>query len=152
MKTNMARTILMSSFGIVLILAAHQAVSGSKNYGNVTVSELVSVYDGDTFKVTINAWPSIIGKEIGIRVDGVDTPEIRGKCLREKELARAAKRYTENMLRKAEVVELRDLGRGKYFRIVADVYADGNSLGKGLIGNGHAVAYDGGRKTKDWCK
>ena len=42
--------------------------------------------------------------------------------------------------------------RGKYFRIVADVYGDGRNLTKLLIRSGHAVKYDGGKKSKDWCK
>ena len=42
--------------------------------------------------------------------------------------------------------------RGKYFRIVADVYADGVSLTDKLIKSGYAVPYDGGTKAKDWCK
>jgi len=55
------------------------------------------------------------------------------------------------MLTIAKVVELRNLQRGKYFRIVADVYADGINVGDQLINEGLAVPYDGGRKTKDWC-
>ena len=41
--------------------------------------------------------------------------------------------------------------RGKYFRIVADVYDDHNrSLADELIRNNLAVPYDGGHKV-DWC-
>ncbi|MEO1859542.1 MAG: hypothetical protein ABGZ19_06585 [Verrucomicrobiales bacterium] len=49
-------------------------------YGNATVSEVRTIYDADTFRVTINGWPDIIGKGIPIRVLGVDAPEMRGKC------------------------------------------------------------------------
>jgi endonuclease YncB( thermonuclease family) len=42
--------------------------------------------------------------------------------------------------------------RGKYFRIVADVYADNQSLADELIKNNLAVRYNGGTKVKDWCK
>ena len=42
--------------------------------------------------------------------------------------------------------------RGKYFRIVADVYTDGQSVGEGLVREGLAVVYGGGKKIKDWCK
>lgn len=44
------------------------------------------------------------------------------------------------------------MDRGKYFRIVADVYLDGKNLGDILVKEDHAVAYDGGTKTKDWCE
>nr|VFK58723.1 MAG: nuclease homologue [Candidatus Kentron sp. TUN]VFK67459.1 MAG: nuclease homologue [Candidatus Kentron sp. TUN] len=116
------------------------------------VETIDSVYDGDTFRATIADWPPIIGHRMGIRVNGVDTPEIRGKCRKEKELAKAARQYTATVLQEAEFVELRNIRRGKYFRIVADVYVDGENLSEKLIRDGHAVEYDGGKKTKNWCK
>ena len=47
---------------------------------------------------------------------------------------------------------MRNLERGKYFRIVADVYVDGEDLGGLLVEAGAAVRYDGGKKTTSWCK
>ena len=58
-------------------------------YGSVEVSNVVRVYDGDTFYVDIDAYPEISGKGVGIRPYGIDTPEILGQCARERELARA---------------------------------------------------------------
>ena len=113
---------------------------------------MTSIYDGDTFRVNIKGYPSIVGERVPIRINGVDTPEMRGKCVKEKTLAREAKQFTVSKLRDAKVIELRHMQRGKYFRIVADVYVDGNSLGDALINNHLAVTYDGGTKTKDWCK
>jgi len=77
---------------------------------------------------------------------------MRGKCEQEKVLARKAKQYTVTMLRNAKTIELRNMQRGKYFRVVADVYADGQSVGEGLVREGLAVVYDGGKKVKDWCQ
>ena len=54
------------------------------------------------------------------------------------------------MLREADKIELRDVKRGKYFRLLATVYVDGKSLGDGLVQKGLAVVYGGGTK-KDWC-
>ena len=81
---------------------------------------------------------------------GIDTPELRGNCAREKTLARKAKHHTVAMLREARKIELRDLKRGKYFRLLATVYVDGKSLGDSLFQKGLAAAYDGGAK-KNWC-
>lgn len=88
----------------------------------------------------------------GLTVNGIDTPEIRGQCAKEFSLAKDAQRFAEKTLRSAKVVELRNLQRGKYFRIVADVYADGVNVGDELVKESLAVVYDGGRKTKDWCE
>lgn len=131
-----------------LLFVLHSATA--KTYPDATVSEVTSIYDGDTFRANIAGWPAIIGERIGIRINGIDTPEMRGKCESEKQLARKAKQATVAMLRKAKVIELRNLQRGKYFRIVADVYVDGVSVGSELIKKKLAVAYDGGTKI-NWC-
>ena len=47
---------------------------------------------------------------------------------------------------------MRNLERGKYFRIVADVYVDGENLADILIDAGMAVRYGGGKKTFKWCE
>ena len=121
-------------------------------YDDVNVSKLISVYDGDTFKVDIKGYPPIVGKKISIRVNGIDTPEIRTKCKSEKVLGYKAKEFAKNLLYKSKVIELRDIKRGKYFRIVANVYLDNNvSLADELIKSGLAVPYDGGTKVMDWC-
>ncbi len=117
---------------------------------SVTVSEVVRVYDGDTITVDVAEWPAIVGDDIGVRIRGVDTPELRGKCDAEKASARSAREFTKAMVMNAETVVLSDIERGKYFRIVADVYADGVSVSGALIESGFGRAYDGGRRSK-WC-
>jgi len=127
-------------------------LSSLNSIRSVKLAEIISVYDGDTFRADISNYPPIVGENIGIRINGIDTPEIRGRCDSEIALAKDAQRFAEKTLRSAKVVELRNLQRGKYFRVVADVYADGINIGDQLIKEGLAVPYDGGRKTKDWCE
>ena len=55
------------------------------------------------------------------------------------------------ILEKAGVITLKKTGRGKYFRIVAFVEADGMDVSDALLGSGLAVPYRGGKKTGDWC-
>lgn len=136
----------------LLLLLICVSLLAKQNYGNIVVDEVTSIYDGDTFRVNINSYPPIIGKKISIRLNGVDTPEIRGKCEKEKLLARKAKQLTVSTLRNAKKIELKNMQKGKYFRIVADVYTDNKSLSDILIENQLAVKYDGGTKIKDWCK
>lgn len=85
-----------------------------------------------------------------IRIKDIDTPELRGKCQAEKEAARAAKQFSVAKLRAGNIIQLRAIERGKYFRLLADVWIDGKSLGAALISAGHAVPYDGGKKVS-WC-
>ena len=140
---------------LILFVLSTALVAGSintKNFGSTTVAKVTSIYDGDTFRANISGWPDIIGERIPIRINGIDTPELKGKCSHEKILARRAKQITVEMLRNAKVIELRNMHRGKYFRIIADVYADGKSVAKNLVDRGLAVFYDGVRKSKDWCR
>ncbi|HJO93596.1 MAG TPA: thermonuclease family protein [Victivallales bacterium] len=87
-----------------------------------------------------------------IRLNDIDTPELRTKSAKKKQLARTAKRLVGSLLKNAKVIELRNMQTGKYFRIVADVYFDGKNLGDILIKNKLAVRYGRGTKTKDWSK
>lgn len=117
---------------------------------SVFVERVVSVYDADTFRVDIQGWPDIIGKNMSIRVNGVDAAEIRGKCESEKLQAKAARDFTRQLLSSSQSIELRDIKRGKYFRLIADVYVDGESLTNKLITSGYARPYDGGHR-EGWC-
>ena len=75
----------------------------------------------------------IIGEKISIRVNGIDTPEIKGKCEKEKYDAKQAQQLVTDILKDAEKIELKNMERGKYFRIAADVIVDGESLGDLLV-------------------
>ena len=126
------------------------SVQAATEYGTVTVSKVISVYDGDTFRVDIDSFPPIVGKNIPIRLNGVDTPEIQGKCEYEKDLAIKARDFVRNKLANAKEIKLTKLQRGKYFRVVADVMIDGVSLEKQLLENKLAYKYTGGKKSS-WC-
>ena len=133
----------------ILILASFSAYASE--YGNVKINEVTSIYDADTFRADIEGWPDIIGKRVSVRVLGVDAPELKGKCKSEKIAARKAKQHTVELLRGGKVIELRNMQRGKYFRILADVYVDGNSLDDSLISNKLAREYHGGDRRMGWC-
>ena len=135
----------------LMILLIVSSINAAPQYGTVTVSKVISVYDGDTFRVNIDSLPPIVGKNIAIRVNGVDTPEIRGKCQYEKNLALEARDFVRGKLANAKEIKLTNLQRGKYFRVVANVVVDGVSLGQELLDNELAYEYSGGKKLK-WCK
>ena len=108
-------------------------------------------YDGDTCYVIAKDLPEPLQK-MSVRILGIDTPEIRGDCDAEKELARKGKLYANHLFRNAKEIEFKDLKWDKYGgRILSNVYLDGELYSEKLIALGFARAYDGG--TKDgWCK
>lgn len=144
---RITRTIVFLLFLSLLSVHSFAGIK-DKNFGSVTVDEITSIYDGDTFRCTIKGWPEIIGERIGIRVNGIDTPEMRDKRPEIKALAQQAKQFVVERLRSAKTIELRNMQRGKYFRVVADVYYDDQSLAQALLDAGLAKPYDGGKKQK----
>lgn len=127
------------------------------DYGSVRVDEVTSVIDGDTFRATINDWPPIIGERIPIRIADIDAPERRSRCdtetekQRERELAADARIYLVERLRGAEVIELRNIRRGSFFRIIAEVWVDGENVGDDMLAAGHAIPFRAGQGGRAWC-
>ncbi len=108
-------------------------------------------YDGDTIYVQLPGLPGEIAK-MSVRVRGVDTPEIRGKCASEKELANKARDYARQSLKQARKVEFCEPEWGRYGgRVVASVRIDGRALDQDLIHAGLARPYDGKTKRAPWC-
>ena len=90
-------------------------ISTTFAHGDVKISKVISVYDGDTVRVNIDSFPDIIGKNIRIRLKGIDAPEIKGKCKKEIDLAIMARDYLRNAINQSSQIELRNMERGKYF-------------------------------------
>lgn len=111
---------------------------------------VVRVIDGDTLMVRARIW---VGQdlEIKVRLADIDTPELRGRCEREKELARRARELVKTAVASG-TVRLSDIQYGKYAgRVVARVDADsGGDLARQLIGAGLGRAYGGGKRV-GWC-
>jgi len=142
---------------IIVLLFPLSVFAKDKTYEDFKNVTYIRNYDGDTITVSIKGIHRLFGEEISIRIRGIDTPEIRSRCKtgkgkeNEKSKARTAKRLVANLLKNAKRIDLKNTSRGKYFRIVADVIADGKNIAQVLIKNKLAVTYDGGTKTEDWC-
>ena len=126
--------------------------SFAKSFGDYEGAVYVRNYDGDTITFNLPGLHPIIGEKISIRVNGIDTPEIRGNCEKEKYDAKQAQQMVADILKDAEQIVLKNMERGKYFRIAADVFVDGESLADLLVEAGVAIKYDGGKKTHKWCE
>jgi len=147
----MRRTLLLAVLILALVAPTCQeatSVRPAGTYGDVRVSEIVSVYDGDTFKVNIDCFPPIVGEKISIRVFGIDCPEIFGKTQYERDLAVKAKLFATAMLLGADEVVLCNMRRDKYFRILAMVECDGIDLAAALVAVGYAKPYFGGERPE----
>ena len=89
-----------------------------------------------------------------MRLAGIDAPELRGKCARERALAERARAYLLARLAGGDRsrVRLRDIRYGKYAgRVLARVETGGGEdLGRSLMAAGLARPY-AGRARASWC-
>src|SRR5690606_28791145 len=92
-------------------------------------------YDADTITFNIPGIHPLLGEKISIRVRDVDAPEKHGKLPCEKEVSRNGQKLVQSLLRSAKSIELTDVGRDKYFRILAHVKFDGVDLKEILLKN-----------------
>lgn len=148
---------LFGPVAIGLLLAAPPAVAaeaGDRLAGPVP-AVVEEVIDGDTLRVRAHIW---LGQEVAtlVRVAGIDAPEVRGACPRERDLARRAQDFVARQLSTEGAgrsgVRLREVRYGKFARrVVARVEtAAGVDLGAALLAAGLARPYDGGARQA-WC-
>lgn len=112
----------------------------------ITVGKVIKVYDGDTFTLA-STLPHTIEPiyRFSVRLNGVDTPEIKGKSKTEKELAKKARDALSNLIMN-KVITLKNVSTEKYGRILADVYVGDLCINQWMIQQKYAVSYDGGTK------
>lgn len=112
--------------------------------------EVLGVLDGDTVTVRLHVW---IGQNIEthVRINGIDTPEMKGKCDSEREKAQAARDALAALLADAKI-SLYNIRLEKYAgRVLADAAtSDGTVIAKHMIGKGFARPYRG-EKRGGWC-
>ena len=127
-----------------------QTATNKENIFILSPKQIVEVYDGDTFKIDLPSQHPLFGDDLAIRVFGIDTPEMRGTSDEVKALAYKAKNRTQELLSDAKTIELKNPQRGKYFRVAAEVWIDGESLGEKLKDEGLAKEYDGDGARPEW--
>ncbi len=114
-KSNM-KWIIISIF---LLQSAPIAFAGNKECKHsateLNCAKYINNYDGDTISFNIPNTHPIIGKKVSIRLNGVDTPELKTKDQCEKQAARRAKKLTKSLLKRANSIKLKNIRRGKYF-------------------------------------
>ncbi len=141
-------------FFAIIIFSSQPALSGERLAGPYP-AQVIEVIDGDTFRARIKVW---LGQEIEtlVRIEGMDTPELRGACVHEKELALQAKNKLQDLLGQGDVF-LYDVSNGKYAgRVLARVavaHSEGDTpqdIAGVMTAQKLARAYSG-KARADWC-
>jgi micrococcal nuclease len=117
--------------------------------------KVIKVYDGDTITIASRV-PGLYNSPIykfSVRLNGIDTPEMKGKNEEEKEIAVKARDALSGRIM-GEEVRLENVQTEKYGRLLCDVYLGYCHLNKWMIDERYALKYDGGTKVipKSWKK
>ena len=105
-------------------------------------------YDGDTLSCEFDLGFGLKYYS-SIRLDGIDTPEIRGGTLLTKAAGILARDTVAKLTAEAkEIIFHSTVWRGKYGRPVGRLYLDGKDLSEILIERSLGVYYDGGRRDQ----
>lgn len=158
--SGMAATSLemnMRSFNIsasliirVLFIIALFSVSAIALATDFTDVEYLKNYDGDTFTVNIKGVPDVFGKEISVRIRGVDTPELNASRKCEKTAADSARKFLRRTIASTKL-KLIGCERDKYFRLLCTVKAGDVDVGDRILKGRWGIPYDGGTKTDWYC-
>lgn len=131
-------------------LAATGPAGAAERIAGPVEATVERVLDGDTLAVRAHIW---LGQEVAVlvRIRGIDTPELRGRCAAERARAVEARAALAEAVAGGPVV-LSRIEPDKYGgRVLADVSAAGvSAVGHHMIAQGFARAY-AGRSRGGWC-
>jgi len=107
---------------------------------------VIKVYDGDTITIA-SKLPFVDSPlyRLSVRLNGIDTPEIKGKTEDEKNAAKQVRDVLSNMILN-KYITLTNVQTEKYGRILADVHIGELHINEWLVSERYAVKYDGGAK------
>jgi micrococcal nuclease len=115
-----------------------------------------SCYDGDTCRIDFiknitedYIVPKFFASNVRIRIVGIDTPEIRGKCVQEKRLATKARDYINYTLKKANNIIVDISKRDSFGRYLGVLYVDDININNLMLARGYARVEQKG--YHDWC-
>jgi endonuclease YncB( thermonuclease family) len=135
---------------LALLWAANPAHAGREFLAGPVAVDVLEVIDGDTFLARAKVWP---GHEVtvSVRLRGIDAPERRAKCDRERAAAEEARLALEHVLSAAPVL-IRNISGDKYFaRVIADAGNDDVlDAASFMLELELARPYQGG-KRRGWC-
>ena len=109
------------------------------------VKQVTRVVDGDTVDVIIDLGFGLFKKE-RVRVAGVDTPEKRTRCDREKKLGYDATHFAEAWFAEGGDITVKTSKDGKYGRMLGYFWRDNECFNDKLIDDGYAFEYWGETK------
>lgn len=143
-------TFILCLLGVIFCASSSYASVRQEVIPGPVQGEVLNILDGDTVTVRLHVW---IGQDIEthVRIAGIDTPEIKGKCAAERSKAQEARSEIAALLSDNKI-QLSNVRLEKYAgRVLAEAQAtDGTDIAGYMIEKGLARPY-GGEKRNGWC-
>lgn len=113
-------------------------------------ARVIAVIDGDTFRAEAHVWPGH-RVTVNVRIRGIDAPEMKARCMLERDAAEAARRTLATLLRDGPVAIGNIAGAKYHGRVLADVSTpDGTPVAPMMLALALVRPYAGGRR-RGWC-
>jgi micrococcal nuclease len=151
---------MVNSFGMATLLALLSTGSACAQWllpAGYRIGVVRYVVDGDTVNVNISKSQWTLGGRAGLRVDGIDTPEVHkvnAKCPLELARGEQAKLFAQSLMPRGTVLRFYPVkARDKYGRILARVVLpDGSDLAQRMLAYGLAQQWNGHGPKPNWCE
>lgn len=115
----------------------------------IKYGKVIKTYDGDTITIVSKPYIDSDYYKYKVRLNGIDTPELKSKDKHETEMAIKARDALKELLKNNnDIIELKNISYDKYGRLLADVYANDLNICEWMIAQGYAKKYGGGKKEK----
>ena len=111
-------------------------------------AKVVRVIDGDTVDVDVDLGFGIWQKNERVRIMGIDTPESRTRNKIEKKFGLASKQYFKDWVAKYDSVLVESTEKGKFGRILGELWTFDTNINEKMIERHHAVRYHGQSKKE----
>jgi len=135
----------IAAIPLCLVLFATPALA--REPGPEFDAKVVKVLDGDTIKVKLMGRMPAYFRAQSIRLRHCDAPELHDKRPEIAAKAQEARAFVAARVAPGMHLTLRDVGREKYGRLLADVDVHGENLCRALLDAGLAMPYEGGKRS-----
>lgn len=140
------------AFILLIFVLSASPVAAGESFGDLHSVQYVSTLSAKSFLANIPGQHPLIGRKIEILIKGIDVPDQKGVCVKERNRADKAVQLIDFMLSRGKKISLKNVERGRRFRLVATVLVDGKDIREVLIKKGFALKATAGKQGIDWCR
>ena len=147
---NRSRLFLLVLIVTAVVSASSPRLSAGEMFRGPVKARVVREISVDTFVAEALLWPGH-RLAVTVRLRGIDAPELKSRCWRERRAAKMARAALEGMVGHGPVA-ISNVAGGKYYgRVLADVITpDGTALAPALLALAVVRPYRG-RRRDTWC-